>query len=109
MNTNYTVNNKKLNGFYGTREDTYSYKQIMNPVDSNGNKIFLGDKILIVTNTRYPSIFIRTVEKLTIDNTNPPIEVLGFKQFNGQYTTLYGVTMLLTTSDFCRLHSTIEK
>ena len=49
------------------------------------------------------------MEKLTIDNTNPPIELLGFKQFNGQYTTLYGVTMLLTTSDFCRLHSTIEK
>ena len=109
MNTNYTVNNKKLNGFYGTREDMYSYKQIMNPVDINKNKISLGDKILVITNNRYPSIFIRTVEKLTIDNTNPTIELLGFKQFNGQYTTLYGVTMLLTTSDFCRLHSTIEK
>ena len=49
------------------------------------------------------------IEKLTVDNTNPPIEVLGFKQFNGQYTTLYGVTMFLTTPDFCKLHSTIEK
>lgn len=109
MSNNYTVNNKKLNAYYGGRPDTFSYKQIIDPVDQNGNKISLGDKILVITNTRYPSIFIRTVEKLTVDNTNPPIEVLGFKQFNGQYTTLYGVTMFLTTPDFCKLHSTIEK
>ena len=109
MSNNYTVNNKTLNAYYGGRTDTFSYKQIMDPVDQNGNMISLGDKILVVTNTRYPTVLIRTVEKLTIDNTNPPVEVLGFKQLNGQYTTLYGVKMFLTTPDFCQLHNKIEK
>ena len=109
MSNNYTVNNKKLNAYNGGRTDTSSYKQIMDPVDQNGNTISLGDKILVITNTRYPTVLIHTVEKLTIDNTNPPVEVLGFKQLNGQYTTLYGVTMFLTTPDFCQLHNKIEK
>lgn len=109
MSNKYTVNNKTLNAYYGGRTDTFSYKQIMNPVDQNGNTISLGDKILVITNTRCPTVLIRTVEKLTIDNTNPPVEVLGFKQLNGQYTTLYGVNIFLTTPDFCQLHNKIEK
>lgn len=86
-----TVNNKKLNNYWGRLRDT----------DSSGNLLKEGDLVLYKSEARFSTVAIKQVQKLFIDQDGT--DFLGFKMSNGQYTTL-NCSVYKVTDDFAELH-----
>ena len=100
---NYKYNGKMLNGISSyDMNDRDSKQRLMSPTDNSGNKVVAGMEVLYLPGVKYARPV--KVQVIEIEPDNESFTVLGFKQKNGQYCTIYGCNCYILTTDFMNLH-----